>query len=249
MSDARHGAGTDAGSKAASAGGSGVVPKWFGPLLLLVAVGLILSVGSLLIVVLPQRAAERRGEFIGDALRPDPGLEQLVFPTYELVSHRGETVDHSMLEGGITILDFTFTHCPFACPGMNAEMLRMQSMLGDTGIEYVSITVDPERDTVERLAEHAEALGGYDRWTFLTGDRDQIVGMLRDELQFDLTVDESTPIELPGGGVMSNIIHPTRYFLIGPDRQVLSLASYQFPTQVDDMARRARAAWEQIADD
>ena len=214
------------------------MPKWFAPLVVLAAVGFIGSVGLLLFIGMQQQSV--------DALEPDPGLEELVFPEFSLTTHRGEAVDESMLEGGVTILDFTFTHCPFACPGMNAEMMRMQGMLDGADVRYVSITVDPLRDTPERLTEHAAALGNHPDWTFLTGDQAEIERILKQDLQFDLTEDEENPITLPDGSVMSNIVHPTRFFLIGPDRQLVSLASYTWPTQVDELARRAREAADSL---
>lgn len=210
------------------------MPKWFAPLVVLAAAGFIGSVGVLLLVGMQQRTV--------DALVPDPGLEELVFPEFSLTTHRGEAVDESILEGRVTILDFTFTHCPFACPGMNAEMMRMQGMLEGADVSFVSITVDPLRDTPERLTEHAAALGNHPDWTFLTGEKVEIERILKEDLQFDLTEDEQTPITLPDGSVMSNIVHPTRFFLIGPDRQVVSLASYTWPTQVNELAERAREA-------
>jgi len=62
-----------------------------------------------------------------------------------------------------------YTHCPDVCPAVTYELTKLQEALGDdygTSVEILSITVDPERDTVERLANWSA--GRNASWPHLT---------------------------------------------------------------------------------
>jgi protein SCO1 len=77
------------------------------------------------------------------------------------------------LRGKVVAVTFIYTLCSSTCPVLTPLMSRVQDQLGaDFGknVAFVSITVDPERDTPEVLRLYAEAFGA-DRagWSFLTG--------------------------------------------------------------------------------
>ena len=71
-------------------------------------------------------------------------------------------------------MTFIYTSCPDVCPMLTDKLARVQDELGsDFGskVAFVSITVDPERDTPEVLKEYAEAFGAnLAGWSFLTGE-------------------------------------------------------------------------------
>ena len=79
-------------------------------------------------------------------------------------------------EGQITLLFFGFTHCPDVCPAHLATISAALDRLpySDTRhVDVVFVTVDPERDTAERLEEY---VGGIDeRITALRGDLDEVI--------------------------------------------------------------------------
>ena len=81
---------------------------------------------------------------------------------------------------------------PDTCPLETARLLEMQSILGDrvgTDTFMYSITIDPERDTPEVLAQYAKDYGVGPGWLFLTGDEEDItlirkkLGLYIDEIQ------------------------------------------------------------------
>src|SRR5215467_3381949 len=78
---------------------------------------------------------------------------------------------------------FIFTLCADTCPVLTPMMSFVQDQLGeDFGerIAFVSITVDPERDTPEVLKEYAQAFGAnLAGWSFLTGDLELIRDVTR----------------------------------------------------------------------
>ena len=69
------------------------------------------------------------------------------------------------------LLQFVFTTCPSICPVLAASFRAVRRQLEATehAVRMVSISIDPEHDTPERLAAYAEAFEAGDDWFFLTG--------------------------------------------------------------------------------
>jgi protein SCO1 len=95
-------------------------------------------------------------------------------PDFALTSQDGERVMLADYGGKVVAVAFIFTTCPAVCPMLTASMAAVQEKLGadfGTRIAFVSITVDPERDTPEALKDYAEMFGAdLNGWAFLTGD-------------------------------------------------------------------------------
>jgi protein SCO1 len=209
------------------------------PLIIFATTGLILSVvGMLLVLSGPPEQAVR-----GVRLERDDAAIGLSVPEFELVDQEGRRRTHAMFDGRITVLDFMFTHCPFACPGMTMAMSDLAARLKGMDVQFVSISVDPLRDTPQLLKEYAVRNGiDTSRWHLLTGDPAVVESIAVKSLQFLLQPDDNVKIVLPDGSEMSNVIHPTKFILVGPDREVLGFYESSFPEDLDELARRARAA-------
>ena len=86
---------------------------------------------------------------------------------FELLDHTGEPFSATQLMGRWTIIFFGFTHCPDICPTTMAELADLKAQLVGTeagATQVIMVSVDPARDTPERLAEyvpyfHPEFLG------------------------------------------------------------------------------------------
>ena len=86
---------------------------------------------------------------------------------FELLDHTGEPFSSAQLMGRWTIIFFGFTHCPDICPTTMAELADLKAQLVGTeagATQVIMVSVDPARDTPERLAEyvpyfHPEFLG------------------------------------------------------------------------------------------
>jgi len=196
----------------------------------------------------------RRGASAGDlsVFTPDQGWEGTVVPAFRLVDQDGRRVDESLFEGQVTVLDFIFTSCPLQCPIMTSTLAGISERTEGSGLRFVSMSIDPLRDSPSVLAEYANRFGmDLDRWKFVTerfeeGDEpaDSVRAMLRDGLGYEVREnDDADSIILPGGETMLNIVHPGVFFLIGPDREVLGTYIYNQVEQIEDLVSRAvRAA-------
>jgi len=212
-----------------------------------VAVVIVAIVGTALAAVLPafMRGAARRAHRM--ALTPDKSVEGLRAPPFMLTTQAGETMTEDVFTGRVTIVDFVFTNCTFVCPTLTQKMLHLQHTLADTDVRLLSISVDPQRDTPERLREHAERIGAdLSRWTFATGPWEEVVRVSEGGLKLGLAPDPNPEniIVLDDGSTMQNIAHTTRLILIGPEGDVLGLYNGLEQADVDLLASRARLASE-----
>ena len=96
--------------------------------------------------------------------------------SFSLRTQDGNLFSESELNGKITVLDFMFTSCLGPCPLMTHNMRKLYNQYrSKPDVQFVSITVDPIRDTEEMLKQYALSNGVTDeRWQFLTGEMDTI---------------------------------------------------------------------------
>lgn len=99
-------------------------------------------------------------------------------PGFTLTAQDGRQLSLNELRGKVVVVTFIFASCADACPLLTAKMAALQDDLGmDFGprVFFVSITVDPERDTPEVLRGYAQAHGAnLAGWAFLTGTSAEI---------------------------------------------------------------------------
>jgi len=99
-------------------------------------------------------------------------------PNASLVAETGKPVQLDAMKGQVTVYDFIFTHCTGSCPMMTAEMRRItQKIDKNAPVRFVSISVDPKRDTPAALRAYAAKVRNDPRWTFLTGDGRVIIDL------------------------------------------------------------------------
>ncbi len=80
------------------------------------------------------------------------------------------------VKGKIWVADFIFTHCTYPCPIMTAGMKKLQDAFADQDdVQFVSVSVDPGRDSPEVLKTYARTHGAIDgKWHFATGSPQEI---------------------------------------------------------------------------
>ena len=75
---------------------------------------------------------------------------------FQLNNQHGDTFHLSEQRGKVVLIFFGYTHCPDVCPVALSEFKQVKKQLGDLAdqVEFVFITVDPERDTAEVLGQY-----------------------------------------------------------------------------------------------
>jgi protein SCO1/2 len=104
------------------------------------------------------------------------------FPNVPLTTHDGKTVRFfdDLLKDKVVAVNFIYTHCPDTCPLETAQLVQVQNIMGDRlgkDVFFYSISIDPERDTPEVLAEYRDRFKA--KWTFLTGKKSDIIEIRR----------------------------------------------------------------------
>ncbi len=93
---------------------------------------------------------------------------------FALHDQHGRLRTDTEFRGKLLLLYFGYTRCPDVCPADVLSMTLALQGLGDraVGVQPIFVTLDPERDTAEHLADY---LGSFDpRWIGLTGDKTAI---------------------------------------------------------------------------
>ncbi len=141
-------------------------------------------------------------------------------PPLRLVDQAGQPFDLARMQGKIVLISFVFTTCNGTCPATTATLFQTQEALKKVGlwgekVVFVSITLDPERDSPEVLTRYARSYGAdLNHWKFLAGTNDQVQRVLK---AWDMWA------KLGPNGVLD---HPSRIFLIdrsGHQREIYNL--------------------------
>lgn len=99
-------------------------------------------------------------------------------PGFSFINQFGDTVTEKDFEGNILIVDFFFSTCPTICPVMSNHMSNLQLQLKEehfNRVKLLSHTVNPEYDIPDTLLKYGEEHeADFDRWTFVTGQKQEI---------------------------------------------------------------------------
>ncbi len=75
---------------------------------------------------------------------------------FHLTDHNGKDSSLADFKGKVVVLFFGYTHCPDVCPTTLAELAMVMKQLGEDAkkVQVLFVTVDPERDTPQLLAQY-----------------------------------------------------------------------------------------------
>jgi protein SCO1/2 len=109
----------------------------------------VLAVAWLAVACAPERPAFRSSDVTGTAYGRD----------FALTDHTGKPRTLADFRGKVVVLFFGYTHCPDVCPTTLSELVEAKKRLGPDGdkVQVLFVTVDPERDTRELLAQYVPA--------------------------------------------------------------------------------------------
>ena len=115
---------------------------------------------------------------------------------FEYLDQDSNVVNNDFLSNHIYVADFFFTSCPSICPKVKQQMIKIyKEFENEDRLKLISFTLDPKRDSVERLKRYATNLNvKAPRWHFLTGDKDFTLDLAADFFVSALEDDDA-----PGG--------------------------------------------------
>ena len=132
-----------------------------------------------------------------------------IFSDFELVDHRGEVFNTERMKGIWSIVFFGFSYCPDICPTTLAMLNDTYSKLKDSEkerLQIVMISLDSERDTVEKLAEYVPYFNK--EFIGVTGNK-HLIRRLTAELNVAYN-------QVPLGGDDYTVDHSTQLILVNP---------------------------------
>ena len=140
-------------------------------------------------------------------------------PAFTLSDGAGQPFGTQQLDGRVWVADFIFTTCPEICPRMTEEMSRLQTWLINRGLDgrlrLLSVSVDPERDTPEKLRAYAHQFHARpDTWTFVTGPQQ----VIEDAVVHGFKIAVSREKDDSQDGFA--IVHGTKFVLVDGKRQI-----------------------------
>lgn len=100
-------------------------------------------------------------------------------PNVKVLTQDGREVHFydDLIKNRVVVFSFIYTTCRDICPLVTARLAEVYEQLGEAAgkdIHFVSISIDPENDTPERLKQHADAFRSDPRWVFVTGKPENI---------------------------------------------------------------------------
>ena len=117
------------------------------------------------------------------AAQPSLASERSSAPDFDLTDQNGNPVRFSDMRGDVVVLDFIFTNCSGPCPILTSSHVTLQRSIPAAirdRVRFVSITLDPIRDTPEAMLAYATARGAdLSDWAFLTGPVDRVDHVVR----------------------------------------------------------------------
>ena len=184
--------------------------------------------------------------FKGTALSDDAPA-----PDFVLTDQFGDAASLSQMRGRAVALSFLFTNCPDVCPVVTTQLKRLYDELGADAdsVEFVSISVDPERDDPQAAMRYLERWGMADEWRYLTGDRADLepiwdayhIAPVIEDADAARTVAASGALGALRAEIAERylVIHSAPVYLI--DREGTRRAVFTPPLDVSEMAADIRA--------
>ena len=151
--------------------------------------------------------------------------EPVDVPDFGLTDQRGEEFRLGEQRGNVVLLFFGYTQCPDVCPTTLSTWRQVHETLGDEAgrVRFIFVTVDPERDTVERLRLHVSAF--HPDFIGLTGTPDELDAVYE---VFDIFSEKAAST---GSATGYLITHTATTFVLDPEGRWRLRESYGTPVE------------------
>jgi protein SCO1/2 len=138
--------------------------------------------------------------------------ENFTLRDFSLKNQNGKTITLNDWNNKTVVVDFFFTHCTSVCPKLARSFKKVQTAFAHKeDLLLNSFSVDPERDTVQRLKAYADQFGVSANWNLLTGPKTDIYRLARKS--FSVTATD-------GDGGDHDFIHSEKLILIDKQKRI-----------------------------
>ena len=128
-------------------------------------------------------------------------------PSFSLTNFDGSVITDQQLNDKISIVSFIFTQCEGACPIMSENMSILQERFSASDdVQFLSITTDPDYDTLDILERFSSNYSNNDNWFFLRGNLIEIIELSEKGFYLSAAL-------LPAG-------HSTRFVLVDKELNI-----------------------------
>ena len=164
----------------------------------------------------------------GHAPAAQPGTAERVdldIPDVKVLDEQGNTrlFYTDLVKGRVVAVNFLFTNCTTICPPLGATFGRLRKLLGARAgrdVHLISISVDPTNDTPARLKAWSAKFGQGPGWHLVTGERDEIVRLLKALGAYTADPNNHPPLVLVGDDARD---HWTRAYGLAPPAKLAEL--------------------------
>jgi protein SCO1/2 len=178
--------------------------------------------------------------FVGRDLRPVWNLDsQTPAPRrlldFSLTDQKLKKLDAAELNGKISVVSFFYSECGGLCPLAMKNLQRLENKIkNDSRFILLSISVDPEHDTPQKLRQYAEKLHiDEKRWKLLTGKRDEIYTLARESFSADTYSAKENSIKKL---TSDDFLHSENIYLLDTQRNLRGIYQSQQLSSLDDLA-------------
>lgn len=155
---------------------------------------------------------------IDEKLSPLPvyGSDDHVIESFHLQNQKSQTFDSREHLNSVWVVNYFFTSCPSICPKMMKNMQEVHDVVrSESDILLLSMTVDPKRDTSEKLMAYLDNYNvNHDSWQLLTGSKKDLYRLARKSFLISAT---------DGGGEEYDFIHSENIIVIDKDRKIRAI--------------------------
>ena len=149
-------------------------------------------------------------------------VDSLKVPEFKLINQEKKAITNQDLLGFNYIVNFFFTSCPTICPTTTLNLIELQNKINKYEInnfKIISVSVDPENDTPQKLKEYAMSMNiDLSNWEFLTGSQQEIYDLVKSGFSLSVGQDSLAP-----GGVFHTssitIVDDEGYLRTGIDKK------------------------------
>jgi protein SCO1 len=124
-------------------------------------------------------------------------------PNAQLINQDGKKVNfHDLIKGKVVALNFIFTTCKTICPPMGVNFTGLKKLMDNkiksAELVMLTLSIDPDTDTPERLKAWSKRFNAGPGWTLLTGKRDNVYELLKSLGVYSAVKEEHAPLVLLG---------------------------------------------------